>query len=150
MYSIECNDVHLVFFLSLSASRINIHNDMYIYIYMLYSIFIESLLPKPVLQPLNKKKHNIPCQDLKKKQSPLVGWGIQSICFDGFETEQSSTPEGSIPTTCRVVEAPQIQLQIRWSHRSHHLWVIPEQHRCRTAALHKRVAPCWGHQGGFT
>ena len=42
-------DVHLVFFLSVSESKRNIDNDMciyYVYIYMLYSKFIESLFPK--------------------------------------------------------------------------------------------------------
>lgn len=144
MYSIECN-VRCSFgvFLSVAESKRNIDNDMCIYT-------VESLFPKPVLKPLNKKSTYIPCQDLKKKSITfwLVGYPIH-IC-DALKQHNCFNPQGSILTTCRVVQAPQIQLRHRWSHRSQHLWVIPEQHRCRPAALRKRVAPCWGHPGGFT
>lgn len=74
---------------------------MYLSIYIYFSKFIESLFPTPVLKPLNKKKQHIPCQDLKKKHNHL--WLVVSSnpYMRCFETEQSSTPKGSIPTTCR-------------------------------------------------
>lgn len=150
MYSIwiECNVLMFVWcFLSVSESKRNIDNDMYLSIYIYFSKFIESLFPTPVLKPLNKKKQHIPCQDLKKNTITFGWWYHPIHICDALKQNNLQPPKGPFQPLAAVVEAPQIQLRHRRSHRSHHRWVIPEQHRCRPAALHKRVAPCWGHPG---
>ena len=86
-------DVHLVFFLFLSESKRNIHNDMYTYIHIyICSKFIECLFPTPVLQPLNKKSTYIPCQDLKKKINHLLVGGVSNPYLRCFETAQLLQP----------------------------------------------------------
>ena len=86
MYSIERN-VRCSFgvFLSVAESKRNIDNDMCIYT-------VESLFPKPVLKPLNKKSTYIPCQDLKKKINHLLVGGVSNPYLRCFETAQLLQP----------------------------------------------------------